>query len=136
MDENRDFLAIELIKTRLELLKHTKSSTLYLRTKEPIRAMLVYCIQRFEDKWLPLNREYKPIGLCNYSDWVTYEKYDMLMIPKDRIDEKKLSDLYESHHENYFYLFNDTTYPCNKKLKDQYISIVREIFEVPELDLC
>jgi hypothetical protein len=35
-----------------------------------------YCIQRLTDgTWLPLNRRYKPLGLCQLSAWVDYDKF-------------------------------------------------------------
>lgn len=68
--------------------------------KEFIRNMLPYCIQKVNDVYILLNREYKPLGIWGYSEFVSYEDYPYALINDNR-------------GVNYFY--NDSTNPNNSK---------------------
>lgn len=68
--------------------------------KEFIRNMLPYCIQRFNDSYILLNREYKPLGVWGYSDFVNNEDYPYCMIS----DNRGIS-----------YFYDDFTNPNNSK---------------------
>mgnify|MGYP006311729681 CR=1 FL=1 len=50
-----------------------------------LRLVAPYCLQRLQNgEWLPLNRWYKPLGLCNEGGAVDYERF--AAIPEDRLD--------------------------------------------------
>lgn len=130
-ENSRKSYPVEVIKTGLEFLYKTK--TIKSENQEPIRSLLVYQIIEIKGRFLPLNREYKPIGLFGYNEWVNYENYDFLLI--DNVDIKYLKE--EGCLTHGYFLFDDSTYPRTKKLKDRYRDLLyRAIPDVnPKPDL-
>ncbi len=128
MQEKRDIYPIELIKTGIEFLLKTKNINKI--SYEPIRALVVYNLLEMDEGFLPINREYKPLGLSGYSTWAEYKDYPFLLIPKDRVDLnflKKDGVLTES-----FYFFQDDTYPANAKNKKEYILKIKSALDINE----
>lgn len=67
-------------------------ANLFMRKNKYARLWLPYCFRKMEhDKhkyvFLPLNREYKPIGLP-YDPWINYENYARNMVVLTRNPEK------------------------------------------------
>ncbi len=91
---------------------------------DPFRSLVVYCLLKInENEFLPLNREYKPIGLMD-GEFVNYEDFKFLFIPANEINFNILfiDRDYEDH--KFFHLFTDSTYPGKKTTKDRYINMV------------
>ena len=90
------------------------------------RVFLPYQLIKIKNKWLPLNREYKPLGLTGYNIWADYEKYDFLLIPEDEVDISYLKE--GAIHPRGFYLYNDCTVPENYKMKKRYLDLCIKTF--------
>ncbi len=117
----RDIFAIELIKTGiffLDIAQRKAKSGYY--PYDATRSLIIYTYEDFGDSILPINREYKPLGLSGYGERVDYKKYDFLLIPKSKVD-------FECLEGKYF--FDDGSYPNEKKSKDRYIKMVRKFFK-------
>ena len=125
----RDIYPLELIKTSLYVVKFLNQKKVNHRIHEPIRSLIVYLIEKQGDMWLPLNRDYKPIGLHGYTDHAKYEDYPFLLIPEERINFNEF--YYEQKNLNgnrAYYTFDDSTYPDNAKNKNKYIDVVQKVF--------
>lgn len=73
--------SLDIIHGALALLFEEKNSY------HALRACLPYLLQPVDDFWLPLNRDYKPIGIsAKTTNWVDYHKYRFLAIPTELID--------------------------------------------------
>jgi hypothetical protein len=110
--EIRDPYPYELIKACCELVINTRkiSSSRY----EAIRSMLLYHLQEMPDGYLPLNREYKPLGIPYYGKHVKYEDFPFLLIPKNEV---RIGGTLKA--EGYF--FDDGCFPDNREDKLAYI---------------
>lgn len=127
MSDRYDLYPIELIKTGMSLLAFTKDKS--GSEEDPRRYLMLYCLQNMGNgQYLPLNRNYKPIGLgIGFAD---YEKYTHLFIPKDRIN---LSVLWDNGPNNFsgdgnYFTFSDSTYPNNKINLRRYFEIIEMAF--------
>ncbi len=87
----------------------------------PIRSMILYTFDRVEGGILPINREYKPLGVSFYSPWASYKEYNFLVIPNEYVDFSVL--------DGKNYLFNDGSFPGNAKSKDRYRNIINIFFK-------
>lgn len=126
--KNRNIYPLELIKTGCYFLNYTRQNPkAYETEKIPIRSLLVYCIEKTGDGWLPINRDYKPIGLHGYRCWADYNAYPFLLIPDALIDFKYLESLDEQKGTGNYYVFSDVSYPRGT-LKNNYIEKVQGIF--------
>ncbi len=127
--EKRDIYPLELIKTSLYTVRFLKQRRVDTQLHEPLRTLIVYAIQKVDDAWLPLNRDYKPIGLHGYHEWADYEKYPFLLIPEYKIhfDELKIQP-YNIGRTEAFNFFNDSTYPDKTASVKRYIDIVKKTF--------
>lgn len=122
MTERKRIYALDVIATSLAFLQEDGR---YLT----LRQFLPYCIYKFGTNWLPLNRDYKPLGILN-EDWVKYEDYDYLFIPEDYIDassEKLEKDLLHPSTPA-VWLFTDSTVPFDKKNKIKYLDKADKLF--------
>ena len=90
----------ELMKTGLRILFEKRMG--YYAA----RPLLVYHIQRIEDGYIPLNRDYKPLGLMG-GGWADYNKFKFLTLPENEIV------FHKGLQENCF-LFGDATTPFDK----------------------
>jgi hypothetical protein len=90
---------------------------------DPRRSMIVYYLQEMGDYYLPVGRDYKPLGLYGYNDWATYDKYSFLFIPKDRITIEAIP-----FYPNLF-LFDDATYPQGKNIQ-KYLKNIETVFSI------
>ena len=76
-----------------------------------LRVSAPYCFAELRNgELLPLNREYKPLGLSDYFVTVDYERYRPQAIPATRIDTEMTRRI--PHGEGVqFFLYNDLTPP-------------------------
>src|SRR5271166_1696926 len=119
--KTRDLYSLELIRTGIFLLRVV--SVRPIRGYYPydaLRALLFYTYEEAGEHILPLNREYKPLGLSGYGITAKYDEYPFLYIPKNIVNFDAL--------EKKKYLFHDGTYPSNAKSKKIYISQVADFF--------
>ena len=82
-----------------------------------------------ENRWLPLNRYYKPLGLSR-GKFVEYEDYSFLYIPGDEI---KFNVLWDNggiwnHGSPCFFTYSDFCSPRDKKNNERYEEIIRIAF--------
>lgn len=120
---------LELIKTGCHFLNFTRQNNREFRAENtPIRSLLVYCVERIGDSWIPINREYKPIGLSRYDGWAYYKEYPFLLIPEENIDIEYLDNNCTQKSKDCYYIFNDSTYPSDKRRKQDYTMHIRNIF--------
>lgn len=80
---------------------------------ETARAILPYCLTPLAgNRFIVLNRHYKPLGLSNYIPWVDYDEpqYQSLVVPADSIDVSTLS----LNEKGTYYFFNDGNNPLSK----------------------
>ncbi len=87
----------------------------------PIRSMILYTFERVDGGILPINREYKPLGVSFYSPCASYKEYNFLVIPNEYIDFSVLGG------KNY--LFNDGSFPGEAKTKERYRNIINKFFK-------
>lgn len=84
----RQIYPIELILTGCSLLLGAQKGRNYgfesHYAYDARRLCILYCLQKIEDGiWIPLSREYKPLGLNTRRDWVDYKSYPFLFIKED-----------------------------------------------------
>lgn len=121
-NDDRDIYPIELIKTGVYLLKTVHSRPIKgIYPYQAIRALLLYTFETLDDGFLPLNREYKPLGLSFWDSWVDYKQFSFLKIPKEMLDFSNL--------EKRSYLFHDGTFPSDSKAKKKYIEQLTSLFQ-------
>ena len=121
----RDIYPIELIHSSLGDGSVPSKSVLY---SEQMRSLMIYCLMDMGDgNYLPLNRDYKPLGL-ERGEYADYKDYKFLFIPKDRINFKLLWDNGVSFGSNSHYFYSDYTYPSDKKTFLRYMTIVSSAF--------
>jgi hypothetical protein len=120
----RNKYPLELIITGINFLKNSQMKSNY--KTNPYRSLVVYTLEKINNKWLPLNREYKPIGLSGYGSWAKYEDYRFLMFD---LNEVYLSSMKNNLDErDNFYFFKDGGFPKGKENIDNYIKKVEEVF--------
>jgi len=79
-----------------------------------IKSFMPYCLRKMgENEFLPLNRDYKPIGCIN-GVWTKYEDYEFLFLDRDELD---LSVLWEQGGGSAYFLYSDS---CNPHLKNGF----------------
>lgn len=121
-DYKREIYTIELIRTGilfLDIMSIRAIGGYY--PYDASRSMVLYTLESFEDGYLPLNREYKPLGISRYMDYVKYEDFGFLKIPKEYLDLSVLNDN--------LYTFNDCSYPGNAKNKKKYKGVIDNLFK-------
>jgi hypothetical protein len=85
---------------------------------------------------LPINREYKPIGLSSVSTHVNYENYTCQAIPPDRLDFQWVWHGYpvrlDGNHR--FYLYSDINAPYASKnyLREYFVRLLGIIKKTTE----
>ena len=86
---------------------------------DAIRYMILYCLKDMgNDLWLPLNRDYKPIGFIA-EKWVDYKDFDYMFIPGKELN---FSLLWDNNPD--FFFFADSTFPRDKHLVKRYETII------------
>lgn len=121
---------IELIRTGIIYLYNTRQIKMskcggyYLY--EPYRAFTLYCLQKTPTGYMPLNREYKPLGISFYKPWSKYEEFPFLLIPENNVRIEGLKEV-----NGNFYIYDDCTFPDCRKNKDLYVENV--MHAIPEL---
>ena len=116
---------LKLIQTPIECNISPKKSILL---SDLMRSMMLYCLcDMGNDQFLPLNRDYKPLGMVK-SDFVKYEEYPFLFIPKDMIDFTLFWDNGISFGRHGYFTFADSTYPQDTKLFQRYRTIILGAF--------
>jgi len=119
--------SIELIRTTINILITHNTTKKPRDLYEILKPMLVYCIRKVGDRYLLLNREYKPLGL-ERGAWADYEQYPFLTLSKEQINFSKIP--YQGTH-----LFNDSTCPSHgKEMREKYINTLREVFILKKQD--
>jgi len=89
---------LELIATGLTILLTKKTLNVYFN--EFLRySLLPYGLTTIGDHYLPLNRNYKPIGQLT-CDWADYDKFPHLLLPIDNLDVEGLNDTYFYNDSN------------------------------------
>lgn len=129
-------LALELVELGIDFCIHAKLKKKSVRINEdPFRWLLLYCLKEVRPgMWLPLNRDYNPIGLVK-DKWCDYQSplYESLLIKTDDIN---FDVLWDNGDGKDFYTFSDGTYPdlyssCTKKmlkLHNRYVDIIKTAF--------
>ena len=77
------------------------------------RAFLPYCLTPLAgNRFIILNRQYKPLGVSNYILWVDYDEpqYQSLVVPVDSIDASTLT----RNENDSYYFFNDGNDPLSR----------------------
>lgn len=120
--------SIMLIETVLKCIIENTPKT---RTYNNLRPYLPYCIQDMgEGKWIPLNRDYKPIGLAR-SEFVKYEDFEFLFLCEEHINFDILWDNGKCLGRHGYFLFSDIYKPVGSNLK-RYIEILGLAFLTKE----
>lgn len=127
-ESRMDIYPIELIRTGARIILGTTSKK---DQRDPLRAMIVYQLVDIEDSYLPLGRDYKPLGLSGYNDWVSYRDFSFMLIPKDRVNIDCLRA--DGVFTPGFYFFDDSTYPHDKKHKLAYCDKIEKVFGIKYL---
>lgn len=96
------------------------------RAVRALRGVLPYCLHPIKDtdgeQLIWLNRDYKPLGLMPYEDWVEYADFRWLHVHRN---DARIRNLLVSCAQTpatrggggVFYLFNDLTAPTNGKAR-------------------
>lgn len=110
-----------------------KSSCYYLsacRTSQQsriLRPFLVYCFKKINEKILPLNRDYKPIGLIS-GRYVKYEEYEFLMLQESSIkDFNKISNEQGYSGLDYFTWSDDCSPFLNSVTRKRYLTLMQDL---------
>lgn len=114
---------LELIRTGITFLRNSRRSNGW--SYDPLRALLVYNIIPVDKGYLPVNRDYKPLGIQPI-DWYDYNAFSFLIIPDDKVNIENLE--FKGELTKSYYLFDDRTYPDCKKNKERYIKVIKETF--------
>jgi hypothetical protein len=110
--------SLELIKTSLRSLdEHNKSYYM-------LRSFLPYLIIPQGDFYLPLNRDYKPLGMTA-DRWVNYEDCEGLFFPKSFF--KGELKPYPLEPDGAFFFFADRTTPILTKERKNYIWLLNSV---------
>ena len=134
-DFKRQRYVQELIRTALQDLSIIRSRV-KREHEDRFRTLLPYTFHRKNNLLLPLNRDYKPLGLMHFSSFVDYEKYEFLTIPMSELnfdDEEiiKANERNDRWMTFRFYFFNDITVPWETmKDKKKYIHHVKRVFNL------
>ena len=95
-----------------------------------LRPFIPYCLLKIGENWLPLNRDYKPLGLQS-ANFVKYEEFTHLFIP-DKFVRKDLPEITFQDSpldkQHYMFFYTDGSTPRDRKLLDRYTRLVRESF--------
>jgi hypothetical protein len=126
----RSIYPLELVKTVIkaftepdEGMPPRKRHRLYY----DLRPIIVYTAIEIDGKYLPLNRDYKPIGLTS-GDWVNYSEFPFLLIEKSMIDTPELEE--NGVLPKRFYLFNDGNTPIDRKNQLQWANLAAKVFRL------
>jgi len=117
--------AKQMIKTTLERYLPTSKvrSEVYCNTMRPFHP---YCLIKMnEEEYLPLNRDYKPLGL-NSGDIYEYGNYPFLYIKKEELNLNVLWDNGDASRSGVWFLFSDSTCPHDNL--QRYVQILRIVF--------
>lgn len=124
MEKGIEFLKRQLrYMEKMEFNKFSKTKM----AKEYIRNMLPYCIQAFNNGYILLNREYKPLGVWGYSDRVNYEDYSYAMITDNRGVEYFYGDITNPNNSKYcFQIYMENLKHFINNDKEKYISYITD----------
>ena len=111
------------------------------KTAYAMRGVIPYCLEplREQGQYIWLNREYKPLGILPYNDWVDYESFPLHRISLDEImsfrPEKAVPNSWSSvkrltqQHDLFFFYSDTTAFYHSKKdtvrLRDELQTILR-----------
>jgi hypothetical protein len=81
------------------------------RAVEALRVILPYCLHYVEnpDTLIWLNRDYKPLGVLPFEEWVDYEAFPWLHVAKNDPAISHLLNI--KNYDSCFFLFEDGTAP-------------------------
>ena len=113
---------IELLLTGVRVLCDSRKTNTALFSPE--RNLLLYTFQKVSENYLPLGRDYKPLGMQD-GPWVDYKDYPFLEIPPKFLNEEFVKERSRNHN---YYSFNDGSYPKVKKQKIEYVKILIHLF--------
>ena len=125
--EKRGSYAVEVIKSAVITLNDVTNTNQACL----LRCFLPYCFAAMgDDMFLPLNRNYKPIGLLN-GKWVDYHQFPFLFIHKDEfIDFESLRNTPGFRSDETYFLFKDNTSPFGYKAERvKYIEHLCRLFD-------
>lgn len=105
--------------------------------RHSLRPFLPYCIKRLDGAVIPLNRDYKPIGIIT-KEYLEYESCGFLMIPLElvHLDFNDHNTPTQPHpekrwnEEGYFWFWSDANAPYWKKNAFAYIRQVHKVFRI------
>ncbi len=108
--KNRYSYPLEIIRSAILKLEDCTS----WQQQYCIKDFLPYCLKHIDDIYLiPLNRDYKPIGL-HTGDWVDYKNFPFLYLKKEDVKTENLIDQSPT-----FFFYNDSTSPKRSKQKKE-----------------
>lgn len=107
--------------------------------RHALRPFLPYCFRKMDGAVLPLNRDYKPLGVIS-REYLQYENFGFLMIPLELIsldfeDTNTPTNLDAEKRwekEGYFWFWTDGNAPYWKK---NALSYIRQVHKVLKLRL-
>ena len=95
---------------------------------DSMRPFMPYCLTKINDStFLPLNRDYKPIG-CLGGNWYDYEKFECLFLDVNDIDLTCLWDNGVSFGRHSYFLYSDSCTPC-RDLPRYYDILAHSIYK-------
>lgn len=120
--------ARELIKSSMKYDPYeTRNKNIILKSPQ-LRSLIVYCIQDMGNgKWIPLNRDYKPLGLIDCG-FVKYEDYPHLFLNQQEIDFTNLWDNGCSFGRHGWFTYSDGSSPRDFNLYQRYICLASSAF--------
>lgn len=125
MKDDELIYPIQLIRSSLG---NEYSPTKTVLASDQMRSITIYCLRDMGDnQFLPLNRDYKPLGL-NSRAYETYEEFQFLFIPRDKINFTLLWDNGLVLGSNSYYTFSDGSHPRDSKLFQRYRKIILGTF--------
>ncbi len=119
---NFGFYVLQIAAKQLECVASQKQlSVLY--------PYLPYALIRLKNnKLLPVNRAYKPLGLLQ-AEWVDYDSFDFCAISEDIVDLSALDN--ECGPRNYYYFYEDATSPrLSQKNIKRYVGIIKKALKI------
>ena len=97
------------------------------RHYDTLRPFLPYYFKKIDNGFLPLNRDYKPLGMVR-GRFVTYDDFDYLTIPTDEISTEISNSEwgYGQKTNGDLFAFSDASSPRDAKLIHRYKTVIVE----------
>lgn len=119
---NRPY-GLDFLESSLEAFEEAKGAKIAYNT---LRIFLPYCLRKEGDLWIPLNRDYKPIGTRR--GWYDYSKYNFIGIESKHVDSS-FSEIDPLSKAPMIFFFTDATTPITSKRKRDFFKRVQKVFK-------